>query len=77
MVHFHGNRYNRRITSFRTLEGGSGSDSLLTDLYSLPEYHTDKDLIPLQTLNNIILETLRLYSGVPSALPRTSPTPKP
>ncbi|KAL4792987.1 cytochrome P450 [Aspergillus venezuelensis] len=50
--------------------------SLLDELSTLPENYTDKDLIPLQTLNNIILETLRLYSGVPSALPRTSPTPQ-
>ncbi|KAL4967440.1 cytochrome P450 [Aspergillus stella-maris] len=48
--------------------------SLLAELSILPQKYTDKDLIPLQTLNNIILETLRLYSGVPSALPRTSAT---
>lgn len=49
--------------------------NLVTELLSLPDYFTDNDLKHLPHLNNTINETLRLYSGVPSALPRVSNTP--
>ncbi|KAL4925170.1 cytochrome P450 [Aspergillus undulatus] len=46
--------------------------TLLTELATLPPLFTDANLNSLTTLNNIITETMRLYPGVPSALPRVS-----
>ncbi|KAL4913920.1 cytochrome P450 [Aspergillus aurantiobrunneus] len=45
---------------------------LLSELASLPSSFNDSHLSPLPYLSYVINETLRLYSGVPSALPRVS-----
>lgn len=46
---------------------------LLQELAGLPENFQHDDLRSLPYLNQIITETLRLYTGVPSGLPRVSP----
>lgn len=48
-------------------------EKLVAELQSLPEDFTDKHLRELPYLSNVINETLRLYSSVPSALPRVVP----
>ncbi|KAL4862630.1 cytochrome P450 [Aspergillus spectabilis] len=47
-------------------------ESLLNELSMLPDPFTDNELRPLSFLNNVITETLRLYSGIPSSLPQVS-----
>ncbi|KAF4211746.1 hypothetical protein CNMCM8980_001818 [Aspergillus fumigatiaffinis] len=48
-------------------------ESLLAELRGLPDHFQDDDLRSLPYLNRIITEILRLYTGVPSGLPRVSP----
>lgn len=46
---------------------------LVKDLQALPSDFTDTQLRELPLLNNVIDETLRLYSATPSTLPRVVP----
>ena len=48
--------------------------ALVEELKTLPPDFQDTDLKALLHLNNIINETLRVYSSVPSALPRQVPS---
>ncbi|KAL1966540.1 hypothetical protein VTN77DRAFT_4462 [Rasamsonia byssochlamydoides] len=48
-------------------------DRLVAEVSSLAEDFTEKDIRELPYLNQVINETLRLYSAVPSALPRVVP----
>lgn len=47
--------------------------ALLHDLASLPENFNDEDACQLPYLDQLINETLRVYSAAPSALPRIVP----
>ncbi|KAH8424752.1 cytochrome P450 [Aspergillus melleus] len=48
-------------------------DKLVSELMSLPENFTDRHSRNLPYLNQVINETLRLYTAVPGALPRVVP----
>lgn len=48
-------------------------DALLEEVSSLPVNYRDQDVRNLVYLNQVIDETLRLYSAAPSALPRIVP----
>lgn len=48
-------------------------DRLVGEVASLPEGFTEKDARDLPYLEQVINETLRLYSAIPAALPRVVP----
>ena len=48
-------------------------EKLIEELGNLDEQFTDADLKGLNCLNQVIMESLRLYSAVPGALPREVP----
>lgn len=48
-------------------------EKLAVELTSLPELISDKDLRNLPYLNQVVSETLRLYTAVPFGLPRSVP----
>ncbi|KAJ5770903.1 uncharacterized protein N7511_002954 [Penicillium nucicola] len=49
-------------------------EKLVAELMGIPEPVRDKDLRYLPYLNNVITESLRLYTAVPFGLPRAVPT---
>ncbi|KAI8964797.1 putative cytochrome P450 [Daldinia sp. FL1419] len=48
-------------------------EKLVAELKTLPDGFTDPDLKKLPYLDNVVQETLRLYSAAPSGLPRVVP----